>query len=101
MTHRNSPESGIDEYAQMDGLVPGAYSLEIVDLSGKCGVVSENFLIEEPEMVVANFEVNKDTLYLSEGDILEVSNLSENADSYEWKGTDLKLNSIHHLPPRH
>jgi PKD repeat protein len=62
-------------------LPPGNY---ITEVSSK-GIVDEvNFAILPATNLVANFSLNKDTIYLSEGGFLDITNLSQNAQDYSW-----------------
>lgn len=49
------------------------------------GIVDEtNITINTPVQVIADFEINNDTIYLSEGGIINIINQSQNATFYSW-----------------
>ncbi len=49
------------------------------------GIVDEtNITINTPAQIIADFDLDKDTIYLSEGGIVNITNQSQNAATYDW-----------------
>jgi PKD repeat protein len=49
------------------------------------GIVDEtNITINTPAQIIADFDLDKDTIYLSEGGIVNITNQSQNAITYDW-----------------
>ncbi|MBN4051355.1 T9SS type A sorting domain-containing protein, partial [bacterium AH-315-M05] len=64
------------------GLPAGNYSVTITDNNG-C-VQTANTTINEPAVVIADFFISADTVFLSEGGIVQFTNNSSGASSYQW-----------------
>jgi PKD repeat protein len=64
-----------------NNLPPGAYTAKV---SSK-GIIDEvSFTIAPAANLIANFSLNKDTLYVSEGGTLNITNTSQNAQNFSW-----------------
>ncbi|MBW6484127.1 MAG: PKD domain-containing protein [Vicingaceae bacterium] len=49
------------------------------------GIIDEtNITINTPAPIIAAFNLDKDTIYLSEGGIVDITNQSQNAATYSW-----------------
>ena len=49
------------------------------------GIIDEtNITINTPAPIIADFDLDKDTIYLSEGGIVNITNQSQNAATYFW-----------------
>lgn len=49
------------------------------------GIVDETTItINTPAQIIAGFDLDKDTVYLSEGGIVNITNQSQNAATYDW-----------------
>lgn len=49
------------------------------------GIVDEtNITINTPAPIIADFDLDKDTIYLSEGGVVNITNQSQNAATYAW-----------------
>lgn len=64
-----------------NSLLPGNYSVQV----SSQGIMDEfNFFIASALNLVADFALNTDTIYLSEGGEVLISNNSQNAQNYSW-----------------
>jgi len=79
------------------GLSGGDYNIEFEDTSGTCRTLSKTLSVFEPQEVIADFSLNKDTLEIDEE--LLITNLSQGASSFYWTlgdGTlDTSFNASH------
>ena len=60
----------------------GSYNITITDANG-CNL-TENYSVSEPADIHASFEVSRDTVYLSLGEVLFLANTSSGGNSYYW-----------------
>jgi len=64
-----------------NNLIPGNYT----GIVNSKGIVDEfSFTINSAINLIADFNLNKDTVYLSEGGEINIFNNSQNAQNYEW-----------------
>lgn len=78
----NNSNSCINTYYN---LVPGNYTAQV----SSNGIIDEfNFFIASALNLVADFALNTDTIYLSEGGEVLISNNSQNAQNYFWNFGD-------------
>lgn len=62
-------------------LTPGNYKANVTSM----GIVDEvNFTIDPALLLIADFNLDKDTIYLSEGGEVNITNASINAQTYNW-----------------
>ncbi|PJB16057.1 MAG: hypothetical protein CO118_01210 [Flavobacteriales bacterium CG_4_9_14_3_um_filter_32_8] len=65
----------------INSLIPGNYKATVNSL----GITDEvNFTINPALVLTANFNLDKDTVYLSEGGLVNTNNTSINAQTYTW-----------------
>jgi hypothetical protein len=89
----NSSNSSINNYGN---LLPGIYTAKI---SSK-GIIDDfNFTIDSAVNLTADFNLNKDTVYISEGGDVTILNNSQNAQNYTWNfgdgGSSFDINPIY------
>ncbi|MBL4594296.1 MAG: T9SS type A sorting domain-containing protein [Flavobacteriales bacterium] len=78
----SNSNSSLNNY---NNLLPGNYTAEV----NSKGILDEfSFTIIAAANLTANFNLNKDTVYLSEGGEINVSNNSQNAQNYTWNFGD-------------
>lgn len=80
---------GIDS---INNLSAGTYLLETTD--NTCGSLMDSITIVEPLQITASFSTNIDTVYLTNGGIVQFTNLSNNASSYRWDFDDLNTSTL-------
>ena len=81
----------------IDNAVAGKYKAQIVDADG-CGSDFE-FEIETVSKLLSKFEVSHENVELQNGEaIVDFTNVSESADSYNWNFGDGSENSIDENP---
>lgn len=74
--------SSLNSYSNLS---PGNYTAELNSM----GITDElNFTINAAPVLTADFNLNKDTIYISEGGNLDVTNISQNAQNYTWNFGD-------------
>lgn len=79
------------ENNKYDNLLAGNYTAQIISK----GIVDEvAFTIAQAPNLTANFNINKDTIYLSEGAELTFTNTSQNAQNYQWDFGDGGVSNI-------
>ena len=71
---------------RFDGLVSGLYFVEYTDLGGLCPSAKIKVEIFNPQEVVSNFSVSKDSILV--GEPVEFDNQSTGATSYQWNFGD-------------
>lgn len=79
-----SQQQSSSDVIEFSNLLPGKYIINYVGLSDLCGEIIDTVEVLPGIEVIANFEVNKDTLYLNENDPIVLQNLSENAINFAW-----------------
>ncbi|NQX96432.1 MAG: PKD domain-containing protein [Flavobacteriales bacterium] len=86
----NNPNSNLSNF---NNLVPGNYYVSVTSK----GITDEfSFSIDPSSNLVADFNLNSDTVYLSEGAEVIISNTSQNAQNYSWNfGDGGSSNNIH------
>ena len=78
----SNSNSSLNNY---NNLLPGNYTAQV----NSKGILDEfSFTIIAAANLTANFNLNKDTVYLSEGGEINVSNNSQNAQNYTWNFGD-------------
>lgn len=66
-------------------LLPGDYSVSV----NSKGIIDEfYFTIYPAPSLIANFNMNTDTIFLSKGGDVDLTNISQNAQSYSWEFGD-------------
>ena len=81
----------------LSNITSGAYYIETTD--ALCGNQVDTITINEPNQIIAQFTSDVDTVYLSTGGIVNFTNLSSNATSFNWNFGD--LNSSNLVSPTH
>lgn len=84
-TIKTSQNLNTEDY--IDQLAAGTYMVEVTN-NGVCGVMNQEYVLENPPAVVADFMAADEELLRSEGWELVLSNLSANAEHYEWNFGD-------------
>jgi len=74
--------NAVNDSLLASNLQPGTYDLS-TDFSGVCGSNNFTILVEEPMLVTAEFELVQDTVYLNQGGVLQLNNLSSGTN-YSW-----------------
>lgn len=83
----NTSNSSAHSYSN---LIPGSYSSTI---SSKGIEENFNFVITPADHLTANFNLNKDTVYLSDGGVVSTINSSQFAQNYFWDFDDAGISS--------
>ncbi|MDB4534088.1 PKD domain-containing protein [Vicingaceae bacterium] len=76
----------------ISNLNPGEYYIETTD--ALCGNLIDTVFINEPLEIIAQFSTNIDTVYLSNGGIIDFTNQSTNALNYNWDFGDFNISTI-------
>ncbi len=67
--------------ANQGNLAPGTYTARVISL----GITDEAvFSVNAAPMIIADFELDNDTIYLSNGAKVDITNFSQNAHNYSW-----------------
>jgi len=75
----------------ISALNPGSYKATVTSL----GIVDEiNFTVNPAVLLTAEFNIDKDTVYLSEGGIINLTNTSQNALVYDWDMGDGGISNL-------
>tara|TARA_B100000809_G_scaffold230223_1_gene244371 strand:- start:2502 stop:5573 length:3072 start_codon:yes stop_codon:yes gene_type:complete len=78
-------------------LTSGTYYIETTDIL--CGNQIDTVITIEPSQVIAQFSSDVDTVYLSNGGMVNFTNQSINATSFNWDFDDLNISSL--VSPSH
>ncbi|MDG1477857.1 MAG: PKD domain-containing protein, partial [Vicingaceae bacterium] len=78
-------------------LAPGMYYIETTD--ALCGNQIDTIFTTEPNQVIAQFSTDVDTVYLSNGGVVNFTNQSSNATTFNWDFDD--LNTSNSVSPSH
>ncbi|MDB4534087.1 PKD domain-containing protein [Vicingaceae bacterium] len=76
----------------ISNLNPGEYYIETTD--ALCGNLIDTVFINEPLEIIAQFSTNIDTVYLSNGGIIDFTNQSTNALNYNWDFDDFNTSNL-------
>jgi PKD repeat protein len=74
----SNSNSSLNNYTN---LLPGNYTAQVISK----GIVDQfNFIVNPAVNLFASFSLDKDTIYLSEGAVVNTVNTSQNAQNYSW-----------------
>jgi len=87
--------NSFEESYIISNLLPGTYSINMVDSTGVCGSQQTEFEILYPNQAVSSFTVDSDTLFMNGLNALSVSNNSQNCEDYIWEfGNGISTNAF-------
>ena len=71
----------------------------IITTDALCGNHIDTVITNEPAQISANFNSDEDTVYLSNGGVISLTNLSANATTFSWDFDDLNTSNL--VSPTH
>ncbi|MCO6500208.1 MAG: PKD domain-containing protein [Vicingus serpentipes] len=77
-----SSEANVSGISFLSNVLAGTYLIETTDAI--CGNLISSVTIDEPQQITAQFTPSSDTVYLSNGGIINFTNASSNANTYIW-----------------